>query len=57
MEKSFVEASPVDSIWGIGMAENNPDLLDTSRWGQNLLGKALTELRDKLKQEPNNFKY
>lgn len=55
--KSFVEASPVDSIWGIGMAENNPDLLDTSRWGQNLLGKALTELRDKLKQEPNNFKY
>ena len=57
MKKSFVEASPVDSIWGIGMAENNPDLLDTSRWGQNLLGKALTELRDKLKQEPNNFKY
>ncbi len=55
--KTFVEASPVDSIWGIGMAENNLDLLDTSRWGQNLLGKALTELRDKLKQEPNDFKY
>lgn len=51
--KQFVEASPVDSIWGIGMAENNPDLLNTSRWGQNLLGKALTELRDKLKRENN----
>ena len=53
----LLKPAPVDSIWGIGMAENNPDLLDTSRWRQNLLGKALTELRDKLKQEPNNFKY
>lgn len=55
--KTFVMADPMDSVWGIGMAENHPDLMDTSQWGQNLLGKALTELRDKLKQESDLLKY
>ena len=47
--KHFVEASPVDKIWGIGCDEATA-LDDESNWnGQNLLGKALDEVRDILK--------
>lgn len=45
----LVEASPLDPIWGIGMAEDNPEILDTTKWGQNKLGKILTRVRDILK--------
>ena len=47
-DKTFVEASPYDKIWGIGMDENNPDIEDKNKWqGENKLGKCLTALRDK----------
>jgi ribA/ribD-fused uncharacterized protein len=47
----LVEASPVDSIWGIGMAENDPSINNPPQWkGENLLGYALMEVRDKLRQ-------
>lgn len=42
----FAEASPHDSIWGIGMGEDHPNLLNTSLWGLNLLGKCLNTIRD-----------
>lgn len=46
--KTFVYASYDDDIWGIGfnesIAEDNKD-----KWGSNLLGKILTETREKLK--------
>lgn len=42
----FAEASPHDSIWGIGMGENHPNLLNTSLWGLNLLGKCLNTIKD-----------
>jgi hypothetical protein len=43
----FVEASPEDTIWGIGIGPDNPDALDKTKWkGQNLLGKAITQARD-----------
>jgi len=41
----LVEASPYDKIWGIGIGVDNPDLLKQETWGQNLLGKAITEVR------------
>jgi len=51
---TIVEASPYDTIWGIGMAEDHPDVMDEAKWkGENLLGKALTELRDELIEETN----
>lgn len=47
--KGFIEASPLDRIWGIGRGEEEA-LDDESNWrGQNLLGKALDEVRNKLK--------
>ena len=45
--KGFVEASPLDSIWGIKLGENDPMADDEDKWrGQNLLGKALDETRE-----------
>jgi ribA/ribD-fused uncharacterized protein len=47
--KVLVEASPVDSIWGIGLAKDAPDAQSPERWrGLNLLGFALMEARSKL---------
>lgn len=48
-DKILVEVNPRDNIWGIGMDENNPDILDETKWkGQNLLGKVLMDVRDAL---------
>ena len=44
--KGFVEASKWDNIWGIKLTEDMPEADDESKWkGQNLLGKALDEVR------------
>ena len=45
--KTFVEASPYDCVWGIGMSMDDPDVNNESKWrGLNLLGNILTKLRD-----------
>jgi ribA/ribD-fused uncharacterized protein len=47
----LVEASPVDAIWGIGLATDHPDAMQPAKWpGQNLLGFALMEVRDQLRR-------
>jgi ribA/ribD-fused uncharacterized protein len=49
-ERILVEASPVDPIWGIGMASDHKDVNNPKKWrGLNLLGFALMEVRDELK--------
>jgi ribA/ribD-fused uncharacterized protein len=47
----LVEASPVDPIWGIGLAATDPAAQDPRAWkGLNLLGFALMAARDTLRQ-------
>lgn len=42
----LVEASPVDSVWGIGLAQDDEMINDPNQWkGLNLLGFALMEVR------------
>lgn len=50
-DQILVEASPYDCIWGVGLAAEDPRIHDPRQWrGQNLLGFALTEVRDILRQ-------
>lgn len=45
----LVEASPVDRIWGIGLAQDNPASENPNSWnGLNLLGFALMKVREQL---------
>ena len=45
----LVEASPVDRVWGIGLAADDEAAAAPSRWrGRNLLGFALMDVRDRL---------
>ena len=48
-DKTMAEASPLDAIWGIGMAEDHPNVTDQCLWGRNLLGKAIMRVRDELR--------
>ena len=45
----LVEASPVDRIWGIGLAADDPHVENPLEWrGLNLLGFALMAVRERL---------
>ena len=49
-DRIFVEASPLDNIWGIGLEENAEGIEDPSYWlGLNLLGQALNLVKNKIK--------
>lgn len=51
-KRVLVEVSPVDKIWGIGLAHDNPASENPNTWrGLNLLGFALMEVRDQLTKQ------
>ena len=50
--KVLVEGSPYDTVWGVGLKYDDPKILDEKNWqGENLLGKALMEVRKTLINE------
>lgn len=47
-DRTIVEASPNDRIWGIGFRASQAEGKE-SEWGENKLGKALMRVRDRLR--------
>ena len=51
-DKHFVEGSPYDKIWGVGIKWTDKAIADKDNWrGENLLGQVLDDVREKLKTE------
>lgn len=49
-DRVLVEASPIDRVWGIGLAADDPRAQDPAAWrGLNLLGFALMDARTGLR--------
>jgi len=47
---SGFKASPLDLIWGIGFAANDPNAFTPNKWrGMNLLGQVLDEVREHIR--------
>jgi ribA/ribD-fused uncharacterized protein len=54
-DRVLVEASPLDRVWGIGLAADDERAQDPALWrGLNLLGFALMEAREELRAGPAN---
>ncbi len=46
----LAEANAKDIFWGIGLAEDDPDVQHPGKWrGDNLLGEVLMKVRDALR--------
>jgi hypothetical protein len=51
-DQVLVEASPLDRIWGVGLAADDPRAQNPQQWrGMNLLGFALMKVRAMLRAE------
>lgn len=54
-DKILVEASPKDTIWGIGLSADSPEACQPKFWkGENRLGFILMEVRDILRGKNDN---
>jgi ribA/ribD-fused uncharacterized protein len=50
-DRLLVEASKWDKIWGIGFTAGGAKKVSKEKWGQNLLGIALMNVREKIRKE------
>lgn len=51
-DKILVECNPRDTIWGIGLAEDDSRCFNKEQWkGQNLLGEVLMQIRKELQEK------
>ncbi|KAI4752370.1 hypothetical protein E4T52_15252 [Aureobasidium sp. EXF-3400] len=48
-DRLLVEAAASDKVWGIGYTAAGAKKVSRERWGQNLLGKALMNVREKIR--------
>ena len=54
--KILVEASPLDTIWGIELGKDKEKAYNPNTWkGENLLGFALVEVRDEIRNVYKNY--
>ncbi|KAJ9621274.1 hypothetical protein H2203_007326 [Taxawa tesnikishii (nom. ined.)] len=49
-DRELVETSPVDRIWGVGFDAQSAET-NRKDWGENLLGKAIMRVRDRIRKE------
>lgn len=49
--QELVEASPFDRVWGIGYKADEASTVSRKLWGENLLGKALMQVRSELREQ------
>lgn len=49
--RELVEASPFDRVWGIGFGVGEAERVGRGRWGMNLLGRVLMDVREVLRAE------
>ena len=51
-DRLLVEASPLDTIWGIGLDAEQARQTPEDQWpGQNLLGRIVTQVREELRAQ------
>jgi ribA/ribD-fused uncharacterized protein len=51
-DREIVEAAWYDTVWGVGLREDDPLILDKSNWkGMNYLGIVLMRVRDAINAE------
>lgn len=50
-ERELVEASRFDRVWGIGFDAQQALAVPKEKWGQNLLGIALMNVRERIRKE------
>lgn len=48
-DKVLAESSPTDSFWGTGISMNNRNAFDRTKWGRNVLGRLLMDIREELR--------